>query len=165
MRLYQVDSFTDVPFTGNPAGFCLLDEWPSDAWLQNVAAEMNLAETAFLVQEDETFHLRWFTPTVEVDLCGHATLSSAHILWETRSSPSDKTITFRTRSGVLSARREDGWIVLDFPREKASAAVIPGLEEALGIPVQWSGRNRMDVLAVVTDEACVVYLHPNQSLL
>src|ERR1700710_3085481 len=120
MRVLQVDSFTDQPFRGNPAGVVLLDE-PRDAgWMQAGAAELNLPETAFLeVTENPTaFGLRWFSPTVEVELCGHATLASAHALWQT-GSPADR-LRFATRSGELTAERVDGDIVLNFPADPPS---------------------------------------------
>ncbi|MEM9491654.1 MAG: PhzF family phenazine biosynthesis isomerase [Myxococcota bacterium] len=115
--LLQVDAFTDKPFGGNPAAVCLLGEMRDDAWLQAVAAEMNLAETAFLVAEGDRFHLRWFTPKLEVPLCGHATLASAHALWEAGTVSDDRSaIHFRSASGELVAHRgEDGFIELDFP--------------------------------------------------
>ena len=102
--LYQVDSFASRPFAGNPAAVCLLDEPAEASWMQSVAAEMNLAETAFVVPADRSYSLRWFTPAVEVDLCGHATLASAHILWETSRLPADQPALFETRSGRLTCR-------------------------------------------------------------
>jgi PhzF family phenazine biosynthesis protein len=142
-----VDSFTDRPFAGNPAAVCLLDE-PRDAeWMQQMAAEMNLAETAFVVREPGGFGLRWFTPAVEVDLCGHATLAAAHILWSDGIVPVAEAMEFRTRSGVLGASRRDGLIELDFPSEPAVEMAVPaGLAEALGASLQWAGRNRMDYI-------------------
>src|SRR5262245_46456728 len=96
--IHQVDAFTDKPFAGNPAAVCILDNWPADAWLQHVAREMNLSETAFLCPQSDGYQLRWFTPAVEVKLCGHATLASAHILWETAQVPADRPARFHTRS-------------------------------------------------------------------
>src|SRR4051794_14879768 len=115
MRVFHIDSFTDQPFRGNPAAVVLLDEPREAGWMQSVAAEMNLAETAFLEATDDpaTFGLRWFTPTVEVDLCGHATLASAHALWEAGTVP--MRLRFRTRSGELIADRSGDATVLDFP--------------------------------------------------
>lgn len=123
--LYQVDAFTSQPFKGNPAAVCLLDQEPSDQWMQDVAAEMNLAETAFLLPESNGFHLRWFTPTVEMPLCGHATLASAHVLWETGSLPGDQEIRFRTLSGELRASQIATGIELDFPLVENSAVELP----------------------------------------
>lgn len=128
-----VDSFTATAFAGNPAGVCRLDAWPDDAWLQRVAAEVNLAETAFLVgrAEPDTYDLRWFTPAVEVDLCGHATLASAHVL----AAPG--TVTFHTRSGPLHCTVRDGRIEMDFPAiASTSAPLDPRLVEALGARVR-----------------------------
>src|SRR5262249_22088486 len=103
--IYQVDAFTDEPFHGNPAGVCLLERSVNERFMQQVAAEMNLSETAFLLERSDGYGLRWFTPTVEVDLCGHATLASAHILWEVGAESPEETLRFHTRSGVLQAKR------------------------------------------------------------
>ena len=113
--IYVVDAFTERPFSGNPAAVCLPVAWPADSWLRNVAAEMNLSETAFLVPNDDGFDLRWFTPEVEVDLCGHATLASAFVLWHASRAPLDRPIAFHTRSGTLTAARRGDAIELDFP--------------------------------------------------
>src|SRR2546421_3633793 len=115
IALYQVDAFTDRPFGGNPAAVCLLTNPQPDRWMEKVAAEMNLAETAFLVPQDDGYSLRWFTPTVEVDICGHATLASAHVLWEQGYVEPDAAIRFYTKSGLLTAARSEGYIDLDFP--------------------------------------------------
>ncbi len=121
-HITQVDAFTDTPFGGNPAAVCLLAE-PADArWMQQVAREMNLAETAFLHKQEDGFHLRWFTPAVEVDLCGHATLASAHVLWEEGHLRPGEHAHFSTRSGRLSAARQGAWIELDFPATPATPA-------------------------------------------
>jgi PhzF family phenazine biosynthesis protein len=124
-RIVHVDAFTDRPFSGNPAAVCLLER-PRDAeWMQSVAREMNLSETAFLERRGDDFDLRWFTPTVEVDLCGHATLASVHVLWEDGVVPRSQEIRFHTRSGVLGARADDPWIELDFPARPAKVAEAP----------------------------------------
>jgi predicted PhzF superfamily epimerase YddE/YHI9 len=160
MRIFQVDAFTRRPFAGNPAAVCLLDEPRDDAWMQAVAAEMNLAETAFVEREGDGFGLRWFTPTTEVDLCGHATLAAAHVLWELGES--GDRLRFRTRSGTLTAERTDGSIHLDFPAEPAGATdVPPGLEDALGAVSRWVGRNRFDYLVEVADGGTVRSLVPD----
>ncbi|HEX2120155.1 MAG TPA: PhzF family phenazine biosynthesis isomerase, partial [Thermoanaerobaculia bacterium] len=112
MRLLQIDAFTSKPFRGNPAAVCLLDREREDAWMQSVAAEMNLSETAFLLPRDGDFLLRWFTPSVEVALCGHATLASAHTLWEETVLDPDETARFHTKSGLLTAERRNGLIEL-----------------------------------------------------
>jgi PhzF family phenazine biosynthesis protein len=138
LPLYQVDAFTRTPFRGNPAAVCVLPGPRDDAWLQAVAAEMNLAETAFLGPGAGALRLRWFTPAVEVPLCGHATLASAHVLWETGRVPAAAAIAFETLSGRLAAEREsDGWIRLDFPAlppQREACAPPPGLLTALGLP-------------------------------
>ena len=115
LRYFVVDAFTDRPFAGNPAAVMPLPAWPDDAWLQNVAMEMNLSETAFLVKEGDGYRLRWFTPKVEVALCGHATLASAHVLWSEGYVPTAEEIRFHTKSGLLKATRKDSRIELDFP--------------------------------------------------
>ena len=162
--LFQVDSFTAEPFRGNPAGVCLLDAPRDEDWMLGIAREMNLSETAFLLPEGTGYRLRWFTPQVEVTLCGHATLASAHILWEQGILYPDQTAQFATLSGQLSAfRTADSWIALDFPlRQVIPAAPPPGLLSALGIEqVQFSGRYREDYLIEVTDEEAVRALTPN----
>src|SRR5580698_628531 len=103
--LFHVDAFTDRPFSGNPAAVCILPAWKEAPWLQAVAAEMNLSETAFLVEIPDGYHLRWFTPKTEVDLCGHATLASAHVLWEEGHLEQDQPARLATRSGILTARK------------------------------------------------------------
>src|SRR5262245_31658248 len=114
-RIVTVDAFTNVPFAGNPAAVCVLLNPPSDAWMRNIAREMNLSETAFLVPRDGDFNLRWLTPAVEVELCGHATIASAHVLWQDGHLPGGKQARFQTRSGLLTADRRGEWIELDFP--------------------------------------------------
>ncbi len=127
-----VDAFSEVPFKGNPAAVCLLDEAREAEWMQGVAREMNLSETAFLVPGEGGFDLRWFTPAAEVDLCGHATLASAHVLWEEGRLAEDEPAVFFTRSGRLGAARRGEWIELDFPAVPPRPAPAPGwLEEVL----------------------------------
>lgn len=161
--IYQVDAFTGRPFAGNPAGVCLLPEPAAEAWMQAVAAEMNLSETAFLVRRpDGAFHLRWFTPAAEVKLCGHATLASAHVLWETGALQPAETARFHTLSGLLTASQRDGWIELDFPATPAVAAEPPAeLAEALGVVPAYVGMNVFDYLAEVESEAIVRSLRPD----
>jgi len=115
MRLYQIDAFTDIPFLGNPAGVCILDEAKSERWMIDLAREMNLSETAFLLKHNDLYQLRWFTPKIEVALCGHATLASAHILWEENIEPENVQIAFETKSGKLVACKDRNIIKLDFP--------------------------------------------------
>lgn len=160
--LYQVDSFTDRPFTGNPAGVCLLPIAADEAWMQAVAGEMNLSETAFLVPQEDGFGLRWFTPAAEVELCGHATLASAHVLWETGTLKPDEQARFHTLSGLLTADRRGDWIEMDFPSTPGQAAEAPpGLVEALGVTPRYVGRNVFDYLVEVEDEAAVRSLEPD----
>jgi len=165
-RLRTVDSFTEKPFTGNPAAVVVLPGAPPDEWMAAVARETNLSDTGFVIREelpDADFRLRWFTPTVEVDLCGHATLASAHCLFEDGVTG---PIRFATRSGVLTVdRRADGSLAMDFPAwmtadcEAARGAV----EAALGAPVVWTGRtiNGFFLLALMADEASVRDLAPD----
>ena len=137
-KIVQVDAFTDRPFAGNPAAVCILERPRVDAWMRNVAREMNLSETAFLLPFDAPpdYRLRWFTPATEVDLCGHATLASAYVLWEEGHLPPDQTARFHTRSGLLTATLDGVWITLDFPAKPPQAVpdAPPGLVEALGLP-------------------------------
>jgi PhzF family phenazine biosynthesis protein len=167
MRIFQVDAFTDAAFTGNPAAVCLLEQ-PADArWMQQLAAEMNLAETAFVQPRQAGYLLRWFTPVVEVALCGHATLASAHVLYETGVAPACQPITFESASGPLAARQDGGEIVLDFPATPASQeAPPPGLLDALGIttPV-WTGSAPEDFLVVVATEDEVLGMRPDPARL
>lgn len=131
--LLQIDAFTDRPFAGNPAAVCLLDQPAEAGWMQEVAAEMNLAETAFVVPQGDRFGLRWFTPTVEVGLCGHATLASAHALWQIGRVPAGSSIAFETLSGTLTAEPDGDRIAIELPSRPVVASLVPaGLVEALG---------------------------------
>ncbi len=162
LPMYLIDAFAERPFTGNSAAVCLLDAWPSDSWLQSVAAEMKHSETAFLVRDGDGFHLRWFTPGVEVALCGHATLASAHVLLSTGAVDSNRSIPFTTLSGVLAAKSCGEEIELDFPATPAEdAAPPPGLLEALGVQAAYVGRNRFDYLVEVASESQVRALQPD----
>lgn len=162
MNIFIVDAFTDVPFAGNPAAVCLLDRAADDRWMQAVAKEMNLSETAFVYPLEDGFSLRWFTPTVEVDLCGHATLSSAHILWENGHVEKDSVIRFHTASGLLTASMDGEWIQLNFPKEADEPCAVPeGLQEALGASIQYVGVNRMAYVVEVENEAAVRALRPD----
>ncbi|MCS6817870.1 MAG: PhzF family phenazine biosynthesis protein [Blastocatellia bacterium] len=164
--IFQVNAFTEVPFSGNPAAVCVLSE-PRDApWMQRVAREMNLSETAFLWPGEGGFHLRWFTPTVEVELCGHATLASAHILWTEGYVAAREQIRFFTRSGVLTAARRDEWIELDFPATPAEPTEAPPrLQESLGVTPRFVGRSCFDYLVEVESEDVLRQLAPNFALL
>src|SRR5688572_13160584 len=162
LHITQVDSFTNRPFAGNPAGVCILPTAASEAWMRDVAREMNLAETAFLVPRRGGYDLRWFTPSVEVDLCGHATLASAHVLWEDGHLEPNAQARFHTKSGLLTADRRDAWIELDFPATPAAPAdAPPGLSEALGATPQFVGRSKFDYLVELDDEATVRRLDPD----
>ena len=166
LPIFQVDAFTDRPFAGNPAAVCVLTESRDAAWMQNVAAEMNLAETAFLLKQADLFNLRWFTPTIEVDLCGHATLASAHVLWEAGYLKPDQPARFSTRSGLLTCERKGDWIEMDFPAEpEEKTSPPPSLEKALGITARYVGKNRFDYLVEVDSEDTVRKLKPNCALL
>ncbi len=166
LPIYQVDAFTEKPFSGNPAAVCLLSESRDSAWMQNVAREMNLSETAFLQKEADGYNLRWFTPAVEVDLCGHATLASAHILWETGLLSPEEQARFHTRSGLLIAEWRGGEIELNFPAKPEEPALPPSdLARALGVKPRYTGRSKFDYLVEVESEDTVRGLTPDFSLL
>jgi PhzF family phenazine biosynthesis protein len=162
IELYQVDAFTDKPFAGNPAAVCLLKEAAADDWMRIVAQEMNLSETAFLVPQADGYGLRWFTPAVEVDLCGHATLASAHVLWEAGYLAADEEARFYTRSGLLTAVLSQNWITLNFPaKPETPAETPPGLAEALGVEPVYVGRNAFDYIVELESETAVRQLTPD----
>jgi PhzF family phenazine biosynthesis protein len=166
VRFTQVDAFTGEPFAGNPAAVVVLPAWPPEAWMQAVAAEMNLSETAFLVRQGGGFGLRWFTPAVEVALCGHATLASARVLWDEGHAPAGELLVFHTKSGALTAAPSGDWIELDFPATPPEEAVAPeGLVEALGVAPSWVGRSRFDYVVVVDGEGEVRAAAPDNSAL
>jgi PhzF family phenazine biosynthesis protein len=159
--LHQVDAFTDQPFAGNPAAVCLLPGEADAGWMQAVAAEMNLAETAFVWDQPDGLGLRWFTPTVEVDLCGHATLAAAHVLWDIGRLDRAEAARFHTRSGVLTATLADGWIELDFPAHPAEPADVPPALAALGAEPVFVGRSHFDLLVEFGSEKEVLALAPD----
>lgn len=171
--IFQVDAFTDRAFRGNPAAVCLLDATRPAKWMQSVASEMNLSETAFVVPLKTGFRLRWFTPLVEVDLCGHATLAAAHVLWSEGVAPKTVELRFQTRSGVLLARSSKGRVELDFPSRisgglaskplTASAAL--SLAKALGKKPRTTVRVADDVLVELASETAVRNLKPDMALL
>lgn len=164
LEILQVDAFTDRPFRGNPAAVCVLPEPRDDEWMQEVAREMNLSETAFLLREGDGYRLRWFTPAVEVDLCGHATLASAHTLWEQGHLAGDEVAHFQTRSGPLTATRDGdgGWITMDFPAKPEEEALAPAdLAGALGAEPVYVGRSHFDLLVELESEAAVRELNPD----
>ncbi len=152
LPLYHIDAFTDKPFAGNPAAVVPLTEWLSDEILQNIAAENNLAETAFYVKTEEGFHLRWFTPTMEVDLCGHATIASALVIFNYQDYP-EKMIRFQSRSGELTVTHEDGWYKLNFPVDQYQIAVPPpALAESLNVAFSEVFKGKTDYLVIVDSE-------------
>jgi PhzF family phenazine biosynthesis protein len=162
IALYQVDAFAARPFAGNPAAVCLLPEPRGESWMQDVAREMNVSETAFLHREGDGWGLRWFTPAVEVALCGHATLASAHVLWETGALAAEAAAHFYTRSGLLTAARNGDGIELNFPSKPAEPAEAPvGLLEALGAAPLVVGRSAFDYLVEVESDAAVRGLKPD----
>jgi predicted PhzF superfamily epimerase YddE/YHI9 len=161
-----VDAFTDRPFAGNPAAVCVLPAAAEAPWMQLVAREMNLSETAFLVRQADGFGLRWFTPAVEVALCGHATLASAHVLWETGALGGSEVARFNTASGLLTAARRGEWIELDMPAKPvAPAEPPPALGPALGAAPVYFGTSQFDALAELETEQAVRDLKPDMALL
>ncbi len=166
LRFLRVNSFTDQPFSGNPATVCFLQGPGSDDWMQSVAAEMNTGGTAFLSGSSGEFGLRFFTPAVEVELSGHTTLAAAHALWEEGLLPSNAPARFQTKAGPLGAERRGKWIELDFPSEPQEATDSPAdLEDALGIPAHYVGRNRFDYLVEVDSEEALCQMRPDFPLL
>lgn len=166
LRYFVVDAFTPRPFAGNPAAVVPLDAWREDAWLQSVAMEMNLSETAYLVPNAGGYDLRWFTPKVEVDLCGHATLASSLVLARLGQLEDGGEVAFATRSGILRSRRQGNRYQLDFPATPAQAADAPaGLSEALGVVPAYVGRARFDYLVEVDSAATVRSLAPDMKQL
>lgn len=172
MTVTVVDAFAERPFTGNPAAVCVLEAVPPDEWMRGLAAEMNLAETAFVVRPtapDGAFGLRWLTPTVEVDLCGHATLAAAHVLFETgalenRTVGEANVARFDTRSGRLTVSRlEDGVYTMDFPATPPAPADLEGVAEVFGVEPAWTGRTPFDQFVVLEDEAAVRALAPSMT--
>ncbi|BAZ23706.1 PhzF family phenazine biosynthesis protein [Kalymmatonema gypsitolerans NIES-4073] len=162
----QVDAFTNTPFAGNPAAVCVLPAPQSEDWMQKVAQEMNLSETAFLVRQEDGFHLRWFTPTTEVPLCGHATLASAHVLWSQGHLLPDEVARFQTKSGLLIAKKQGNWIELDFPVNHSEETTASGeLDQALGVPIQTVMINSLGYLVELESEDLVRQMQPNFELL
>jgi PhzF family phenazine biosynthesis protein len=162
MKIYHVDAFTAKAFKGNPAAVCLLEYPKVDTWMQSVAMEMNLSETAFLIRQGDGYNLRWFTPKVEVDLCGHGTLASAHVLFGSGGARHDAVIRFYTRSGLLTAVLNDGWIELNFPSTPDAEVSAPeGLTEALGIEARYIGKTQFDYIVEVGSEEIVRNMDPD----
>ncbi len=166
LDLWLIDAFTDAVFKGNPAAVCLLHEPKPDDWMQALAREMNQAETAFLLRGDNGFDLRWFTPTIEMDLCGHATLASAHFLWAEHHLKSGASARFATRSGLLTARKKNGWILLDFPATPAAPCEPPPyLLDAFKSPGMPVLRSQFDYMMVLADPAKLRKLTPDYRLI
>jgi PhzF family phenazine biosynthesis protein len=160
--IIQVDSFTDKPFAGNPAGVCVMDNAASEDWMQAVAAEMNLSETAFLYPIEDGYHLRWFTPAAEVEMCGHGTLASAHVLWEEGHLKPDQTARFHAISGLLLASKVGDLIELNFPATMVTPTQAPeGLEAALGTKILSVNDARWDLLVELESEEVVRNLKPD----
>ncbi len=170
LPLVVVDAFADGPFRGNPAAVCLLDQWRPEAWLQSVAAEMNLSETAFLLPRGAgEWDLRWFTPTVEVDLCGHATLASAHALhsvWGDRDREGRRDeLCFHTRSGELRARVDDGIVVIDLPLTATETIDATAIRDCFDVAPRYVGRAGVDLLVELDDAAAVRGYTPDMAKL
>lgn len=166
MKIFIVDAFTDKSFGGNPAAVCLLAQPRSDNWMQQVAQEMNLSETAFVYRVQDGYNLRWFTPTTEVDLCGHATLATAFVLWEVNYLTRNETARFHTKSGLLTASLKENWIELDFPAEPAYEVTTPQeLVQALDIKPLYTGKNRFDYIVEVESEQILRNIQPDFTLL
>ncbi len=168
--IVQVDAFTDTPYLGNPAAVCLTPGPVDEGWMRRLAREMNLSETAFLHPVADGHSLRWLTPTIEVDLCGHATLAAAHVLWEDGAIPAGQPARFQTRSGLLTATRSvDGWITLDFPTRPvirpATPAEVEALRGVLGATILSAWANAYDMLVELESEAAVRSLGPDFSRL
>ncbi len=167
-KLYQVDAFTDKPFAGNPAAICILDGPSDPRWMQSVASETNLSETAFVFKRGEGggYGLRWFTPAVEVKLCGHATLASGHVLFEEGLVKADKLIRFHTKSGILTVGKKGSWIEMDFPADHPRQADVPAsLAAAIGMEPRYVARTKFDFLVEVHGEEAVRNLKPDFGLL
>lgn len=166
IRYFVVDAFTNQPFKGNPAAVVPLEKWRDDRWLQNVAMEMNLSETAFLVPSSQGYELRWFTPQTEVDLCGHATIASAMVLAHLGKLADGSEVAFTTRSGILPAKRKGSKIRLDFPALPSKPCdPPPGLLESLNVKVHYVGRSTFDYLVKVESERIVRELTPDMNKL
>jgi len=162
IRCWQVDAFTDRPFGGNPAAVCWLDQPAETGWMQSVAAEMNLSETAFVRRIDNGLELRWFTPTMEVDLCGHATLATARAIWSEGLIPTSEPLRFRTRSGWLTCRSVEDEIELDFPATPPTAMPADSrLLEVLGVPVQYVGKSKFYQMAELESADAVRRVSPD----
>lgn len=166
MKIYQVDSFTNKAFMGNPAAVCMLEEQMSDSLLQSIASEMNLSETAFILKNETGFDLRWFTPRIEVELCGHATLAAAHILFENRLVPQEEAIEFVTKSGILIVKKDANKLIMDFPQKYLEAAICPQhIKDALGIEPLYTMFDGKRYLIEIADEHILKNMKPDFTVL
>ena len=164
MKYYVVDVFTDEAFSGNPAGVCLLDGWLPDEMMQNIATENNLSETAFLVKQDDYYDLRWFTPEIEVDLCGHATMGSAYVLFKFVETAAD-ILSFHTQSGVLTVEQKDNLLRMDLPsRPVVSVPQYESIKNALVID-KFDVYKSADILVVIDSEAALKHISPDFEML
>ncbi len=164
--IIQVDAFTNKPFSGNPAAVCVLENPQDDQWMQNVAREMNLSETAFLLKQEDGYNLRWFTPATEVPLCGHATLASSHVLWSENHLSEKESARFHTKSGLLIAKKQKDWIELDFPANPSQeTSTTVELSKALGVPIKTVVKNSLGYLVEIESEDLVREMQPNFGLL
>lgn len=166
MELSIINTFTEQAFKGNPAAVCFLSDEKESSWMQTVAKELNLPTTAFIWFINDEYHLRWFTPSVEIPICGHGTLASAYFLWEKRYVDKARSIPFHTKSGVIKAQLIDGWIQLQFPAIIEQNVVAPELLiKALGVEPVYVGKSRLDYLVEVESEEIVRNLKPNIDLI
>ena len=162
MKVFHVDAFTSEMFAGNPAAVCLLDDSRDADWMQHVARELRAPATVFVRRTGDGRQLRWFSPAVELELCGHGTLAAAHVMWETGELSSNEPARFQTRNGTLTAVTNDGWIELDFPATPDVPASPPaGLAEALHATPKYVGRSRFDYLVELEDERAIRALQPD----
>ncbi|MER2996986.1 PhzF family phenazine biosynthesis protein [Pontibacter populi] len=165
IKLYQIDAFTDKVFGGNPAAVCVLDAWLDDATMQNIGAENNLAETAFVVPKREGYEIRWFTPTIEVDLCGHATLAAAYVLFRYYNHPTATINLHSLRSGLLRVQKQGNALTLDFPTDEYTAVETPeALVQAFGKTPQETYKGKTDYLLIYSSEEHVASFNPDTNL-
>lgn len=165
MTIYQVDAFNNEIFKGNPAAVCPLDKWISEDLMQSIAEENNLSETVFFVKNEQSFDIKWFTPACEIDLCGHATLAAAHIIY-TELNFDKKTIKFNSKSGILTVEKNNDWYTLNFPSEEIEEIETPTLlEQALNVPIIKTYKGKWKLLVELENETTVSNLTPNFSIL
>ena len=165
--LYHVDAFTSEPFKGNPAGVCFVEKETSDEWMQKIAAELNLSETAFVVSKEQYSEIRFFTPEAEVPLCGHATLSASHIMYETKMVKAEDEITFKAKAGELLIRKTGSWITMNFPAYPITEVPVPSeIEEMIGTkPAEFYKSAFGWTLALIENEQLVRNMKPDFRML